>query len=345
MPTDVDNPARAAAGPEPRISVIVCTYDRYQLLDRAIESVLDQTLPAQDYEIIVVDNSPDQAAAAVHGERHAAHSRLRYRLEPVPGLSNARNVGLEMARGGIAAFLDDDARATRAWLEALLAAYAAFPEAGAVGGRVLPVWAEPRPVWLHDDLLDSLSVVDWGGPTRVLREGEWLAGTNISYRRQALIEAGGFSRALGRQGSDRVLLSNEENEAIARLKARGSCAVYAPKACVEHRIDPARLTQSWLRRRMAWQAVSDCISGVAAGMPPAVLAERLRELVDAGDGDAPGYFTPTADPERFRNDVLGVYYLVMALLAGGFDAAQEARAAGGRDSGLARILGWLAPKP
>jgi len=339
---DADPHARAAEAPE--ISVVICTHDRHHLLDHAIGSVLEQSLSADRYEIIVVDNSPDQAAAARHAERHRDErvrgARVRYELEPKPGLSNARNVGAGLARGGIVAFIDDDATANRTWLAALLDGYAAFPAAGAVGGRVVPLWAGARPPWLHDDLLTYLSAVDWGGRTRVLRPGEWLAGTNVSFRRQELIECGGFSLGLGRRGSDRVLLSNEEIEVMDRLAARGLSGVYAPEACVEHRIDSARLTPAWLRRRIAWQAVSDCFAGARASkLPVSAFAERLSRFIDNHDGARPGFFTATDDANRFREDVRIVYDLVMALLAGGIDldAVPRNRTARMR----ARLARWL----
>jgi glycosyltransferase involved in cell wall biosynthesis len=51
----------------PSISVVICTYERHALLPQTIARVLDQTLPADAYEVIVVDNSPNQTAAARFG--------------------------------------------------------------------------------------------------------------------------------------------------------------------------------------------------------------------------------------------------------------------------------------
>ena len=48
----------------PRITVAVCTYDRYPHLERVLTALTRQTLPPDDYRIIVVDNSPDRAKAA-----------------------------------------------------------------------------------------------------------------------------------------------------------------------------------------------------------------------------------------------------------------------------------------
>ena len=52
---------------EVALSAVICTYNRYDLLPEAIESLVEQDLPAGSLEIIVVDNSPDQACAARFG--------------------------------------------------------------------------------------------------------------------------------------------------------------------------------------------------------------------------------------------------------------------------------------
>jgi len=97
------------------LSAVICTYNRYDLLPAAIESLVKQDVPADSFEIIVVDNSPDQAGAARFGQRYAGLSNLTYLVEPKPGLSNARNIGTAAALGRIFAFIDDDARARPSW--------------------------------------------------------------------------------------------------------------------------------------------------------------------------------------------------------------------------------------
>ncbi|MGH7004071.1 MAG: hypothetical protein ACREIP_08990, partial [Alphaproteobacteria bacterium] len=119
-------------------------------------------------------------------------------------------------------------------------------------------------------------------------------------------------------GPDNVLLSNEELDIIGRLAARGLAPVYAPDACVEHRIDPARIAPEWLRSRVAWQAVSDCIiRAPSAAEPLAVRAERLRRFINRGGHIHPPYFAPTLDADRCREEMQNLYDVVVALLAGG----------------------------
>jgi glycosyltransferase involved in cell wall biosynthesis len=89
----------------PEVSVVIPTYNRPDLLSRAIESVLDQTYT--DFECLVVDDaSPADSSSVVTG---FDDDRLKYfEHETNQGASAARNTGIEQADGEYIAFLDDD---------------------------------------------------------------------------------------------------------------------------------------------------------------------------------------------------------------------------------------------
>jgi GT2 family glycosyltransferase/glycosyltransferase involved in cell wall biosynthesis len=307
------------------LSAVICTYNRYDLLPEAIESLVEQDVPAGSLEIIVVDNSPDQAGAARFAQRYAGLSNLTYLVEPKPGLSNARNIGTAAALGRIVAFIDDDARACPSWAKGLLHAHAAFEgRAGIVGGPIVPRWTNEKPAWMGKRLLGYLSLVDWGHELRELSAGEWLAGCNISFDRASLITAGGFSTRLGRIGSGSTLLSNDELEACERVRAMGKLAIYAPKAVVEHVIPPERLTQSWFRRRAAWQAVSDLLSG--SEHAPALAEIALRRLSCTTDRSQ--LFGSFRSAAALKRDMDLAYSLVIVTLCGGIRPEKSPAGAG-----------------
>jgi glycosyltransferase involved in cell wall biosynthesis len=86
-----------------KISVLIPTYNRAELLERAIKSVLAQTY--HNYEIIVIDDgSTDNTQQIIHRYRH----KLRYFSQLHRGVSAARNLGLEKSTGTWVAFLDSD---------------------------------------------------------------------------------------------------------------------------------------------------------------------------------------------------------------------------------------------
>src|SRR5690349_21431211 len=124
-----------------RISAIIPTYNRADYLGNAIQSLIEQTLPIEQYEILVIDNCSTDRTRQIVCEDFAHVPNLRYIYEPVLGLSQARNTGWQQARGDYVAYLDDDAIASSQWLEKILFTFRTVtPIPGCVGGKVEPIW-------------------------------------------------------------------------------------------------------------------------------------------------------------------------------------------------------------
>ena len=140
---------------QPTCSVVICTYKRTDVLDAALQSVMEQTLPPKCYEVLVIDNdSAASAEALVRQRQEKAKVSLTYAVEIKPGLSSARNRGVALSRGSIIVFIDDDAEASPGWLASLLDAFKE-ETVWAAGGKVLPIWDAPRPAWLPDKLVSA----------------------------------------------------------------------------------------------------------------------------------------------------------------------------------------------
>jgi len=85
------------------ISVIIPTFNRKDLVTRAIESVVNQTL--QPYELIVIDDgSTDGTSEIIKSE----FPQIKYIWQENTGISNARNLGIQNSKGNWIAFLDSD---------------------------------------------------------------------------------------------------------------------------------------------------------------------------------------------------------------------------------------------
>ena len=237
-----------------RISVIVCTLDRAAYLQRALASLVRQTLARTAFEILVVDNGSTDDTAAVIGTFAGIVALNERRL----GLSHARNTGLAHAQAPLVAFLDDDAEAAPDWLAAVLARFAAeTPRPVCVGGPIDPIWDAPRPPWLADSMLPYLTILDWALPVGDLPPERYIAGANMAFDRAAVLAIGGFPTSLGRVG--RSLLSNEELVVERALLARGGRCVWDPAVRVAHHVQPERLQRRWFLRRYYWQGVSDAV--------------------------------------------------------------------------------------
>ncbi|NJL38860.1 MAG: glycosyltransferase family 2 protein [Leptolyngbyaceae cyanobacterium SM1_4_3] len=230
--------------PQIRVSCIICTYRRPELLAGALKSVIQQNLPVHEFEIIVVDNnSGDETPTVVERLTRLSAAPVRYVFEPKQGLSYARNAGVAQASSEIVAFLDDDAEADLGWLAALLEIYDTVSDALAVGGKILPIWEVERPAWIGDDRLRSLSLIDWGDESRPLKWPERIIGANCSFRKQTFRDVGLFATDLGRRGEE--MLGNEDTEIQERIHELNKLVFYHPEAIVYHRVPPERLTKEY----------------------------------------------------------------------------------------------------
>jgi glucosyl-dolichyl phosphate glucuronosyltransferase len=286
----------------PKISVVICTFNRHQMLLEAIMSIELQDLPDQEYELIIVDNSDDLQAREQFRDGLQITCAHRYVDEARPGLSRARNIGVHSAQAEYVAFMDDDAKASAGWLRHILDTFSRHEAAGVVGGPVRPIWAARRPAWLAPQLESYLTIIDRGDEARILAGEEWLSGTNIAFRTRAVIEAGLFPENLGRIG--RLLLSNEELLVTKRIRDLGYTVVYEPKIEMHHRVHAERVSQSWLRRRVFWQVLSDLF--VDDRMQPSNAEDDARQVLDFLMKLAPkhrgamGLFLDTDDPQLLQ---------------------------------------------
>lgn len=109
---------------EDMISVVIPTYNRVALLDRALKSVLAQKRPAD--EIIVVDDGSNDGTAELISAKYK--KSVVYVFQPNRGVSAARNEGIRRAKGNWIALLDSDDEWKADKLETQLAAITANPQ-------------------------------------------------------------------------------------------------------------------------------------------------------------------------------------------------------------------------
>jgi len=239
------------------ISVIVCTHNRCDNLERTLNSLVSQDCPISDYEVIVIDNrSTDRTKDIVDSfiSREDDKVNLRYIFEEKVGLSHARNRGIEESQGDIIAFIDDDARAEKSWLSKLAKVYSEEKDAGCVGGRVLLDWHEEKPAWWQPELDEVFNGINYSDSRICLSYPRYPYGTNISFRGDVLRKVGMFRTDLGRIG--KKLLAGEETEMCLRIEKGGYKILYEPMAIVYHEVAPQKLTKSYIRNRSFWHGKS-----------------------------------------------------------------------------------------
>ncbi|MET0333622.1 MAG: glycosyltransferase family A protein [Rhizobacter sp.] len=214
----------------PRISVVIPTFNRPQLLLRCLTAALTQHLDADAYEVIVVDDGHDDAtrdlvAAVAAGAPLAA--QLRY-LRPAVGHGPAvaRNVGWQAARGDLIAFTDDDTVPSRTWLSEGERAMRKHPDWVAISGRLsVPLRGEATD---HARTMARLATADF-------------VTANAFVRRWALQKVSGFDERF--TGARR-----EDADLQFRLLQAGPVG-RASRAEVVHPVRAARWGRSLLRQR------------------------------------------------------------------------------------------------
>ncbi len=282
----VQQHARESTGSRvaPRLSVILCTYNRCNLALSALASLRRQTLPYGQFEVIVIDNGSTDGT--IHTVREYVHAgalpdrasadvwQVQCLSEPRNGLAYARNTGLLVAAGEIAVFLDDDTIADPHLLENLLMAYEET-DADAIGGRVELRWEADRPHWLTEDLLDMLGYYA-PMPTRLqLPEGDSFSNSNFSVKIEALRSIGYFSPFLSKRMH--LPTSMEVQELCSRLHKADYSLWYEPTAAVAHRAPVARLRRAYFVGRAYWQGRSEVLTQYAG----AVRSEQVIQYAKA----------------------------------------------------------------
>src|SRR5579862_4694998 len=132
----------------PAVSVVICTYNRAELLRNTLQTLLELEVPPDvEWELILVDNnSTDETKPIVEAFATRLSRPVQYVVERTPGKSYALNTGVLASRGEILAFIDDDVLVDSGWLKALWRAFEETDCTG-VGGRIRAGWTTAKPPW------------------------------------------------------------------------------------------------------------------------------------------------------------------------------------------------------
>lgn len=174
-----------------KASVIIPTYNRSEYLQDTVASLQKQSLPAEQFEILVVDNSLDGHFRQV--VESMMQKNVRYIWEKRPGAHRARNTGALNAKGEILIFIDDDELLDSNLLHFLIASFD-NREIGCVGGRMLPKF-EVAQLPEHYRLFNrgDITHLDLGEEPRILKKGEEIWGGNMAVRRDVFLKVGGMN--------------------------------------------------------------------------------------------------------------------------------------------------------
>jgi len=235
-------------------SVVVCTRNRSESLPACLDRLAAIDYPA--VEFIIVDNAPaDSSTELLVKSRATADERFRYRCEPRPGLSRARNAGLSEARGRYVAYTDDDVAVDAGWIAGLARGFRRRDDVVCVTGLVCTATITNAAEAYCDARLSSWStrcrpqLFDMSASRRhdvlyPFSAGIFGTGASFAFDRERLVRLGGFDEALGAGTRTR---GGEDLDVFVRVLLDGGAIAYEPAAVVWHH---HRADEESLRRQM-----------------------------------------------------------------------------------------------
>jgi serine acetyltransferase/GT2 family glycosyltransferase len=218
------------------VSVVIATYNRGAALERLLRQLAEQTLPASELEVIVVDD----------GSAQPVEPRLRgldvpYRLRVLTrangGPAVARHAGIEAATGAVLVIIDDDMQIDSGFLVEHLRLHPPGSR-NVVLGRLEWDRSTRLPLFerYHAAMIDRFASGVRDGTVTV--RGWHLYTGNVSLRRADYLAVGGF---------DEGFRLSEDVELGIRLERAGATVIYSSEAATLHSSDHTRLS-AWMRR-------------------------------------------------------------------------------------------------
>jgi glycosyltransferase involved in cell wall biosynthesis len=223
------------------ISVVICTYNRAELLANSLQTLCEQTINKSDYEVLVVDNNSRDSTPNLTESFCRSYPNIRYVLETKQGLSHARNRGWQEAKGRYVAYVDDDCKMPNQWLTIAMQIIDRIAPA-VFGGPAYAFYNSPKPYWWKD----HYGTYEQSQVSRPLRRLEYLKGNNIFFCREVLEGMNGFDARLGM--SDKKLGYHEETELQIRIRKTmpDELIYYDPNLHVFHLVRPETMTLPWI---------------------------------------------------------------------------------------------------
>lgn len=211
------------------ISVVVVTYNRQEEVKMTIRSLMSQT--NRPLEIIVIDDNSNPPLTLESVDPVVKIIRTDEEL----GISKARNYGVKIAKGDYLAFIDDDALASKHWIDAIQQGIQEGAEV--LGGPLIPRYRSKPPSWWSEKNLGYFVGV---GNSEKKTE---IWGANMVFKRTVLEKLGYFDPKLSSYKGKR--LHGEDIVLIAKAKAHFK-VMFIPKAIVFHSVKPSRLTLTYI---------------------------------------------------------------------------------------------------
>ena len=205
-----------------RISVVIATYNRVDVIKDCIESILSQDFPKDRYEIIIIDSSSTDSVKKIIEECfQRSNPEIKYFYQKKEGLASARNLGIDKAIGDIIYFFDDDCIVDKNCLKIVSSAYDTNDIGGIEGG--VAGYHSSTIIQKYGDYLYHRTDTQPGG---IIPGMDGPIGCNASYKKEVLSAVQGF---------DEQFKWMEDLEIAIKIRKKGYYFKFIPSALVYHK--------------------------------------------------------------------------------------------------------------
>ncbi|MBI5464025.1 MAG: glycosyltransferase [Ignavibacteriales bacterium] len=238
------NPDSTLVHQPPFVSVIIAARNEEAHLAKCLESVFDQTMPPEAYEVVVVNDNSSDSTLSIAQQFVPAHSHLvivnAIETGTLKGKSNALAQGIDVACGEIVLITDADCTVPHTWVEYTARRYS--PEVGLIGGVTLQ---SPATLFGAIQSLDWAYILGLASATAALGNPLGSIGNNLSFRKEAYESVGGYRNLPFSVTEDYTLV-----QAILRLKKWRYLYPIDPRLLVESQ--PCPDWKTLIRQKHRW---------------------------------------------------------------------------------------------
>ena len=241
---------------QPLLTVVIPTHNPNPYrFTRALEALYQQTLPAESWELLIIDNASSIPVELPTGLANVHRPGLVI-SEPRLGLTSARWRGMTEAKAQLIVFVDDDNVLEPLYLEEVIRLFREHPQLGAAGGKSIPEYEVAPPLWFTEGLA-PLGCRDLGNLEQIFPARDYSIqpayppfapiGAGMALRKDAA--AAWLATALTSPVTDRrgnSLSSAGDCDLVLHVLASGWDVGYFPSLSLTHLMDAARVSPSYL---------------------------------------------------------------------------------------------------
>ncbi|WP_185282716.1 glycosyltransferase [Hymenobacter sp. NBH84] len=233
------------------ISVIICCYNSSSRLPETLRYLAHQiTEVSLAWEVILINNNSTDNTVQVgrqEWQKYAASAPLRVIDAPTPGLSAAREKGIEEAAYDFLIFCDDDNWLAPGYVQKAYELLQAHPRVAAIGGNNLGVYEAAPPDWLPF-FAHSYAIGSQGEREFQLLDGyRYVVGAGMAFKKQAYyaVKEKGFGFYLTDRIGNKVI-GGGDVELCFCFKLAGYDIAYSSELTLQHYMPAARMTKQYL---------------------------------------------------------------------------------------------------